>query len=65
MSTGSWVLDGIENVDYKVENGQYVSLLKADEKLADKYPITSKLVLLAAWDPLLYKGKEVVSSDPE
>ncbi|MDQ0901099.1 MULTISPECIES: extracellular solute-binding protein [unclassified Paenibacillus] len=58
-------INGIENVDYKVENGQYVSLLKAGETLADKYPITSKLVWLAAWDPLLYKGKKVVSSDPE
>lgn len=58
-------INGIENVDYKVENGQYVSLLKQDETLADKYPITSKLVWLAAWDPLLYKGKKVVSSDPE
>lgn len=58
-------INGIENVDYKVENGQYVSLLKQDETLADKYPITTKLVWLAAWDPLLYKGKKVVSSDPE
>ncbi|MDQ0877742.1 putative aldouronate transport system substrate-binding protein [Paenibacillus sp. V4I3] len=58
-------INGIENIDYKVENGQYVSLLKAGETLADKYPITSKLVWLAAWDPLLYKGKKVVSSDPE
>lgn len=58
-------INGIENVDYKVENGQYFSLLKQDETLADKYPITSKLVWLAAWDPLLYKGKKVVSSDPE
>ena len=34
------VVDGIENVDFKVENGQYVSLLKPDETLDDKYPIT-------------------------
>lgn len=58
-------INGIENVDYKLENGQYISLLKKDETLADKYPITSKLVWLAGWDPLLYKGKKVVSSDPE
>ena len=58
-------INGIENVDYKLENGQYISLLKQDETLADKYPITSKLVWLAGWDPLLYKGKKVVSSDPE
>ncbi|WP_261304195.1 extracellular solute-binding protein [Paenibacillus andongensis] len=59
------VASGIKNVDYKVDNEKYVSVLKPDEKLDDKYPITRKLGWLAAWDPTYFKGKAVISSDPD
>ncbi len=58
-------VSGIENVDYKVENGQIVSLLKADEKIADKYPVISSLAYLGEWGNLLYAGKQVVSANPD
>ncbi|MFD0692669.1 extracellular solute-binding protein [Paenibacillus sp. GCM10027628] len=58
--------NGIENVDYKVENGQSISLLKENAKLVDKYPITDKsLAYLGTWEGPLYSGKKVVNSDPE
>lgn len=59
------VANGIKNVDYKVDNEKYVSVLKPDEKLDDKYPITRKLGWLSNWDNTFFKGKAVVSSDPD
>ncbi|WP_162463119.1 extracellular solute-binding protein [Paenibacillus psychroresistens] len=40
---------GRENIDYKLENGQWVSLLKQGEKLNEKYPSLGALSVLAAW----------------
>ncbi|MBA2937370.1 extracellular solute-binding protein [Paenibacillus sp. CGMCC 1.16610] len=58
--------NGVENVDYKTENGKSVSLLKENEKIADKYPITKNMAFLGAWNNgLRLTGKVVVSSDSE
>ncbi|MDR1970477.1 MAG: extracellular solute-binding protein [Treponema sp.] len=56
---------GIENVDYKVENGQYISLLSPDTTLGKKYPITDKIGALSAWGQWLpLTGKQLKNPDP-
>jgi putative aldouronate transport system substrate-binding protein len=57
--------NGIENVDYKVENGQLKSLLKEGENLADKYPATSSLAFFGTWNGGFYRNKTVLASDPD
>jgi putative aldouronate transport system substrate-binding protein len=37
------VVNGIEGMDYKLEDGKYISMLGENETLAAKYPITNKL----------------------
>lgn len=56
--------NGIENVDYKTDNGQAVSLLKDGELLADKYPITGALAYVGTWNNGFYRGQNVPNSDP-
>jgi putative aldouronate transport system substrate-binding protein len=56
--------NGIENVDYKVENGQFVSLLKEGEALGNKYPVTGALAYLGTWNNGFYRGQVVPSIDP-
>jgi putative aldouronate transport system substrate-binding protein len=56
--------NGVENVDYKVENGQLVSLLKEGENLGDKYPVTAALAYLGTWNNGFYRGQQVMSNDP-
>lgn len=58
--------NGILDVDYKIENGKAVSLLTADESLAQKYPITNTINTLAQWHGAFYKaGKTVVNANPD
>ncbi|MBJ6361148.1 extracellular solute-binding protein [Paenibacillus sp. GCM10012307] len=58
--------NGIENVDYKIDNGKSVSLLKDNESLGEKYPITKNLAFLGTWNNgFLYTGKQVVSRNSE
>ncbi|MBW4080020.1 extracellular solute-binding protein [Paenibacillus sp. S150] len=60
------VKNGILDVDYKIENDKATSLLKSDESLATKYPITNSINALAQWHGALYKaGKTVVNSNPD
>jgi putative aldouronate transport system substrate-binding protein len=56
--------NGVENVDYKVENGQLVSLLKEGESLGDKYPVTGAIAWVGTWNNGFYRGKQVMSNDP-
>lgn len=57
---------GIDKIDYKIENGKAISLLKENEKVADKYPITKNMGFLGAWNNgLRLSGKVVVNSDNE
>jgi putative aldouronate transport system substrate-binding protein len=56
---------GIENVDYKIENGEYISLLPLDVTLLKKYPITDKISSLSAWGGWLsLTGKALKNSNP-
>jgi putative aldouronate transport system substrate-binding protein len=69
LSTEDWLLRsnwGIENVDYKAENGTYVSLMGEDESVGKKYPITAALSYLAAWSNSLFiSGKTMTSKNPK
>lgn len=69
MYSDEWMIkvkDGIEGVDYKIENGKYISLLSADQTLAKKYPITSSIGVLSTWGGNIEQtGRLVVSSDPD
>jgi putative aldouronate transport system substrate-binding protein len=69
MSTEDWLIqryNGILNVDYRIENGSYISLLPADQTLAKKYPITERIYQLGAYGEWLpYMGKVVMPLDPE
>ncbi|MDR3173740.1 MAG: extracellular solute-binding protein [Treponema sp.] len=56
---------GIEGVDYKKENGAYISLLPPDQLLSKKYPITNKIGSLSAWGQWLgLEGVQIQSSNP-
>ncbi|MFA6857324.1 MAG: extracellular solute-binding protein [Treponema sp.] len=58
--------DGIKNVDYKVENGKYISLLEKDKSLTTKYPVTAKLGTLSGWGGwIVQSGRLVVNTDPD
>ncbi len=58
--------NGIEGVDYKIEDGKAISLLQGDETLKKKYPINDVIASLAAWHGGFGKsGKKVIKSDPE
>jgi putative aldouronate transport system substrate-binding protein len=69
MSTEDWLLqryNGVLNVDYRIENGRYISLLPADQTLAKKYPITNVIYQLGAYGEWLpYVGKTVVPADQD
>jgi putative aldouronate transport system substrate-binding protein len=55
---------GIEGVDYRVDNGAYISLLSADMTLAKKYPITDKVGSLSSWGGWLsQQGIRIQSSN--
>jgi putative aldouronate transport system substrate-binding protein len=69
MSTEEYIaqlVNGIEGIDYKVENGKSISLLPRDQQLNTKYPITSAIGILGAWPGEFanYSGKKVVNSNP-
>jgi putative aldouronate transport system substrate-binding protein len=56
---------GIEGVDYKKENGIYLSLLPADQLLSKKYPITNWINALSAWGQwLIPEGIQIQNSNP-
>ncbi|WP_261306313.1 extracellular solute-binding protein [Paenibacillus andongensis] len=57
--------NGIENIDYKVDNGQFVSLLKEGENLGDKYPATWGIGWVGAWGNSFYRGQTVLSNKPD
>lgn len=57
--------NGVEGTDYKVENGQAISLLQDGQTLDKKYPITNIFYPLGAWfGGFLYSGKQVVNANP-
>ncbi|GHU90616.1 sugar ABC transporter substrate-binding protein [Spirochaetia bacterium] len=57
--------NGVEGVDFTIDNGAYVSLLPEGESLGKKYPITNSMGSLSAWGGWLpYVGKQVISTDP-
>jgi putative aldouronate transport system substrate-binding protein len=57
---------GVENVDYKFENGNYLSLLPADTTLTKKYPITSRMGSLSAWGQWLQlEGVQLWNNNPD
>lgn len=57
--------NGIEGVDYKMEDGKAVSLLTADQSLTKKYPITSNLGYLSSWHSQFdVEGKKVINANP-
>jgi putative aldouronate transport system substrate-binding protein len=61
------VIMGIEGLDYKKENGAYISLLPADQTLQKKYPITitGSIGSLSAWGQWLgLEGVQVQNSNP-
>lgn len=61
----SLMLNGIEGVDWEVQDGQRVSLLQEGESLNDKYPITANFGWLASWfSGFEQSGDLVVSADP-
>ncbi len=41
--------NGIENVDWKMENGNAISLMSGDQTIQTKYPITDKFGWLGSW----------------
>lgn len=60
------VKNGLEGVDYKIEDNKYISILGADETLAKKYPITNKIGVLSSWGGNIEQtGRLVVNSDPD
>ncbi|MDR0668506.1 MAG: extracellular solute-binding protein, partial [Treponema sp.] len=69
MSTEDWLIqryNGILNVDYRIENGTYISLLPTDQTLAKKYPVTNVIYQLGAYGEWLpYAGKTVIPTDPQ
>ncbi|WP_214626008.1 extracellular solute-binding protein [Paenibacillus agaridevorans] len=59
------VKNGIEGVDFKMENGKAVSLLTQDESLAKKYPIINVISYLGAWNQgFIYSGKQTLNTNP-
>ena len=59
-------VNGIQGVDYKIEGDKAISLLKSDEALNKKYPITTGMGALASWRGGFQKsGKRVVDSNPD
>lgn len=61
-----FVKNGIEGVDYKIEGDKSISLLKGDENLGIKYPITQGMGVLASWRGGFEKaGKLAIASNPE
>ncbi|THF83239.1 type 2 periplasmic-binding domain-containing protein [Cohnella fermenti] len=59
------ISNGIEGVDYKLEDGKAVSLLGTEQTLVQKYPITSKFGYLASWHSQFEaEGKKVVNANP-
>lgn len=60
--------NGIEGVDWEMQDGKPVSLLGNLNEINDKYPISNggKFGCFASWDnDFAYSGKKVVDSDPE
>ena len=57
--------NGVENVDYKVDNGKYISLLEQGENLGDKYPVTAALAYLGTWNNGFNRGQVVIPNDPD
>lgn len=58
--------NGIEGVDYKIEDGKAISLLSADQELGKKYPITAGFGFLASWHgEFAAQGKKVVNANPD
>ncbi|MDR1904832.1 MAG: extracellular solute-binding protein [Treponema sp.] len=68
MSTNEFQIrrwNGIEGVDWKMENGQMVSLLPADTTVAQKYPIVTGMGNMGAYGEWLpFTGGMVISSNP-
>jgi putative aldouronate transport system substrate-binding protein len=61
------VRNGRENIDWKWENSQMISLLKPGETKNDKYPVSAATSFraLGAWGSwLLLEGKEMLDPDP-
>lgn len=60
------VVNGIQGVDYKIEGDKSISLLKSDETLQKKYPITVGMGVLASWRGAFgAAGKAVINSNPD
>jgi putative aldouronate transport system substrate-binding protein len=59
--------NGRENIDWKWENGQMISLLKPGESKYDKYPVAcSDFRALGAWGSWLFlTGKSISDPDPD
>lgn len=58
--------NGIQDVDFKVEGDKAVSLLKGDESLQTKYPITNTFAIIGNWQGAFYKaGKQVLPANPD
>lgn len=57
--------NGIEGVDYKIEDGKAISLLTGDQSLTKKYPISAAFGYLASWHSQFdAQGKKVINSSP-
>lgn len=57
--------NGIENVDWKMDNGKAVSLLSGDQTLQTKYPITDKFGWLGSWGVVTAASDKKVYSTNE
>ncbi len=68
LSTEEYIVlksNGIENVDWKMDNGKAVSLLSGDQTLEKKYPITSKISWLGDWQGVNATSEKKVYSSNE